>query len=518
MKAKFVDKFFTSNITAQRLLILLFIIVQASLLIGHLFYQRHYIADNAGRILRNTAILEKEHFETTLEAMRYQVRVIGNAFLLDHTVTAEKAEPFLGKELQRKWLNAVVVFDAKGDFVANQSIFPLKLALDDSILKQASFRDRPLFKALRQEDESERFFYWQSNGSDPNLVGFVLYRAVRDPGGKYLGGVVGFFSADSLESMFRRMERDGFDLGPNGAMAVFDRDSTAQLARMGAGSDAGASRYDARLKELLGFVSETAQVHDYESPMDDIPRTGVFLNLNVRKWILAVGLAKKDIFHGWYVQAFWTVLAIIALSVTQWLLVHYIRINYLQRERLAIEARHDPLTGLANRRQFDEWAKAVCSTARRHQQPLCVMALDLDFFKKINDNYGHEGGDAVLKYVGVVLPGLIRGGDIAARFGGEEFIIGLPFTELTTAVEIAERIRTTFETHGVPYNGEMIHFTSSFGVAQITADELEVNDGMQTLLSRADQALYRAKQDGRNCVRVDEGEGGEFQATKNLFM
>lgn len=496
-----------SNFTVQRILFIIFILAQAGFLLGHLLYQRTYIADNAARILRNTAILEKAHFETTLDAMRYQVRVIGNAILLNHTVAAENAGPFLTTELKRKWLNGVVVFNSKGDFVANQSIFPLQRALDESTLKLASFRERPLFKALRQDEVNERLFYWQSNGTDPNLVGFVLYRAIRDPQGGYLGGVVGFFNANSMESMFRKMEHDGFDLGQNGAMAVLDRENAIQLARMGAGSNPGPAQYDARIEPLLDYASDTAHVHEYQSPIDHIPRMGVFLNLNDHKWILAVGLAQKDIFHGWYIQAFWTVLAIVVLSLTQWLLLHYLRINALQRRRLAVEARHDPLTGLANRRHFDDWAKGACSAARRHQQPLCILALDLDFFKKINDNYGHEGGDAVLKYVGEALPGLIRGGDIAARFGGEEFIVSLPFTELAIAIEVAERIRTTFELHAVEYNGHTIHFTSSFGLVQVSADELEVSDGMQTALARADRALYRAKQSGRNRVSVD-GEGG----------
>ena len=96
------------SFTAQRALLLVLILAQAGFLIGHLMYQRAYIEGNASRILRNTTLLEKEHFETTLVAMRYQLRVIGNAILLNHTVAPDNTSSFLANELKRKWLNAAI--------------------------------------------------------------------------------------------------------------------------------------------------------------------------------------------------------------------------------------------------------------------------------------------------------------------------------------------------------------------------------------------------------------------------
>lgn len=138
------------SLAKKRALLVLLILVQASLLIGHLLYQRGYVEDNAARILRNTAILQSQQFDTSLNAMRYQMRFIGNAFLLNHTVTPENAQPFLQGELKRAWLDGVVVFDEDGDFLSSRALFPFERALDATTLAQASFRQHPLFTDFRQ--------------------------------------------------------------------------------------------------------------------------------------------------------------------------------------------------------------------------------------------------------------------------------------------------------------------------------------------------------------------------------
>lgn len=490
------------SLTTQRCLLLLFILLQVSLFVGHLAYQRNRIEDNTARILRNTALLEAKQFETSMDALRYQVRVIGNAILLNHTVTLDNVEPFLAQELKRDWLDAVIIFDANGDFVAKGGVFPLEQAIQASTLSRASFRDRLLFKDLRSEKITESLFYWQSNGLDPGIMGFVMYRAIRDPQGRYLGGIVGFFGSNGMEKLFRQMEGNGFDLGPGGVMTVLDRNTAIQLARMGAGTGSVSTHSDPRLLPLMDYASDVARAHHYLSPVDGVTRMGVFLNLNEGKWVLAVGMAKDDMLRGWYFQVFWTTLAMIILAMLQWRLLSHMRTIFVQRERLAREARQDPLTGLANRRRFDEWAKGTCNLAQRHQQPLCVMTLDLDFFKKINDSYGHDGGDAVLRCVGNVLQGLLRGSDIAARFGGEEFVVAMAHTEVELANKVAESIRASFAAQEVEFNGQQIRFTASIGLTQMTPGELEMSDGIHAALARADQALYRSKQEGRNRVTI----------------
>lgn len=490
------------SLAAKRGLLLLFIFVQTAILAGHLYYQYTYIMGEAARILRNTILLEAERFETSLDAMGYQVRLIGNALLLNHTVTSENTNRFLDEELKQDWLDGVIVFDEKGDFVAQRALFPLENALSASTIAQASFRDSPLFKQLRYSKENDSLFYWQSDGADPNLHGFVMYHAIRDIKGNFLGGVVGYFDAHSMVEIFRKLNDKGFYLGSGGAMVVLDRDNYIQLTRVGAGITEGPLHFYPYLKEVMKYSSDSAQTNQYISPVDGTSRMGVFLNLSHHKWVMAAGLAEHEILHGWYLQVFCSVMALIAIIITQWSLLNYMHANSLQRAQLVKDALRDPLTGLANRRYFDEQVRNICRVVSRQRQSLCVLNIDLDYFKRINDNFGHCGGDEVLRCVGQILPGLVRGNDIVARLGGEEFVVVMPFTEPEYAKEVAERIRINFACQEVNFHGRKIQFTASFGLAQMTPDELNASEGFQATLDRADQALYRAKREGRNRVCV----------------
>lgn len=160
----------------------------------------------------------------------------------------------------------------------------------------------------------------------------------------------------------------------------------------------------------------------------------------------------------------------------------------------------DPLTGLANRRFLSERLPLDISAALRHGRPLSLIMLDLDHFKSINDDYGHALGDQVLKAVGDILINSCRQEDLAARFGGEEFLLLLPYAGLREAESIAERIRLAISLKTVLPDGRQI--TASMGVTEFTAQ-----DTSDSFIKRADDALYRAKSSGRNrtvAVRDDE--------------
>ena len=155
----------------------------------------------------------------------------------------------------------------------------------------------------------------------------------------------------------------------------------------------------------------------------------------------------------------------------------------------------DPLTGLCNRRGFTALATASDS---QHEQ--CVIAIDIDHFKKINDLYGHDAGDAALVRLASLLRQACRTGDVVSRFGGEEFILLLPHTTLADAAGIAERIRETVSATTFPFAGTM---TISAGVASLT----EEGSDRESLIRRADEALYKAKAAGRNRVIMARPEG-----------
>jgi len=158
-------------------------------------------------------------------------------------------------------------------------------------------------------------------------------------------------------------------------------------------------------------------------------------------------------------------------------------------EEQASEARIDALTGLANRRAVEEILAAEISRAQRFTHELAVVLLDLDRFKEINDSFGHAAGDAMLREVSRLLISLARQGDTVARWGGEEFLVVLPETDLAGAQRFAERLRRTIESHAV---GEM-KTSASCGVSTMLPE-----DSVDELLGAADKAMYEAKANGRN--------------------
>jgi len=167
-------------------------------------------------------------------------------------------------------------------------------------------------------------------------------------------------------------------------------------------------------------------------------------------------------------------------------------------EEVTRRARTDPLTGLANRRHFDEQLRRVVAETDRFGGTCSLILADLDHFKNVNDQHGHDAGDAVLRHVALVLGEGVRTVDLCARYGGEEIAILLPQTSQTGAVELAERLRITLESRPTTHNGQKLPVTASFGVATYP---VPVPYGDWLLLA-ADKALYEAKAAGRNCVKV----------------
>lgn len=165
---------------------------------------------------------------------------------------------------------------------------------------------------------------------------------------------------------------------------------------------------------------------------------------------------------------------------------------------LTQKAHYDQLTGLVNRRFMDELLVNEIERCRRYRSPMTVLLLDIDHFKSINDTFGHDAGDRVLETVASRLKGTVRSVDSVARWGGEEFIVMVAETDLSSALVVGENIRKTVERGEYALNRPV---TVSVGVSEFKKD-----DTVDSLLKRADVALYRAKERGRNQVVASELE------------
>ena len=160
----------------------------------------------------------------------------------------------------------------------------------------------------------------------------------------------------------------------------------------------------------------------------------------------------------------------------------------------------DALTNLNNRRQFEHRLGQEIATTKRQNNPLCAMMIDIDFFKKVNDTYGHASGDAVLRGVASIIKSALRESDIPSRYGGEEFAVLLPYTHIQEAKIVGERLRKAIESSPIPVSIEdsdikSINVTISMGLAEFNNKETG-----EELFERADKALYEAKESGRNRV------------------
>ena len=176
--------------------------------------------------------------------------------------------------------------------------------------------------------------------------------------------------------------------------------------------------------------------------------------------------------------------------------------NAVNRERLRLAGLTDSLTGLYNRRHLQHRLAQEVVRSQRYGQALSCLFVDADHFKRINDKYGHAAGDQVLIALAQRLRARLRGSDLPTRYGGEEFAVLLPETDLPNALLLAEQIRATIASGGIAVTPDQtIDVTVSIGVSELDLETQAVNPG-EAMLRVADEAVYLAKADGRNCVRT----------------
>lgn len=250
------------------------------------------------------------------------------------------------------------------------------------------------------------------------------------------------------------------------------------------------------------FISPT-------SPIDRVARLVGHAKLKGLPLSIVVTTPLADILAPWHQQLALVSVALFLVTLSGiFFSVHLANASRLQETYAAtIEemAMRDPLTGIANRRQFFDAGAGEFSRSQRNRHALSVMMLDLDHFKNINDHWGHPSGDIVLRHIAGIVAGSLRRQDTVGRLGGEEFAVILPETDAPEARIIAERIRSAVEatTSMRAENGDTMTITVSVGLATM-AIAGTAPESFDALLSRADQRLYRAKAQGRNRVIDDD--------------
>ncbi|MFV3126004.1 two-component regulator propeller domain-containing protein [Niveispirillum sp. KHB5.9] len=244
-------------------------------------------------------------------------------------------------------------------------------------------------------------------------------------------------------------------------------------------------------------------------------------------WVAADRMVTIDVLPAWYQTGLARVGAVLAVLAILGLVIQA-RTAALRRQRRWLEqlvaqrtqdlvnanaelarlASTDGLTGLLNRRRFEEMGLAEIDRAQRYGRPFSLLLVDLDHFKLVNDNHGHNAGDAVLRAAAQRVLNAVRTTDVVARYGGEELAVLLPETEEAEAQVVAERIRQSIGGRPIDFDGMPIPVTASVGGAQYSAGD----DSLAILVGRTDVALYRAKQGGRDRVQFSE-RGGTMGCT-----
>lgn len=199
-------------------------------------------------------------------------------------------------------------------------------------------------------------------------------------------------------------------------------------------------------------------------------------------------------------------LFIVTMVLLTWLIIRLVFKLYKRlskaEEKLKELLNTDALTGLSNRRSVVGGLYEEVERARRYKRPLGCIMIDIDHFKKINDTYGHQAGDEVLRVIGEIMKSIFRNSDLTGRYGGEEFIVLLPETDIEGTMAAAEKIRAEVENAEIVIaEKEVIRMTSSFGVSCLCEDDdMPLEKKAADLVGRADKALYKAKAEGRNRV------------------
>jgi len=371
------------------------------------------------------------------------------------------------------------------------------IAVDSAsaVPRAGNFTDRSWFFVHRDSPDVGLYISppYQSRlrGGDWSIA---FSRRVNHADGSFAGVVMGAMRIEYFRELL-----SGLNMGEHGAITLFHVDGSVLMRNPERPGMIGRS-----LKETANFRRFIGQPDKWffgTASLDAEQRLYVYRKFESIPLVISVGPAARDIYAAWYRRAaivggFAVLLALLLLGAA-WVMAAEFRYRLQIETNLQLLSRTDGLTGLSNRRTLDEALERECRRTRRTGAPLALLFIDVDYFKKFNDYYGHQAGDDTLAAVAQTVGTAVRRpGDIAARYGGEEFVVILPDTDLDGALAVADVIHQGMRGRAIPHQPSELGVVSvSIGIACHPG-----GDGLDaaTLLKAADEALYAAKAGGRN--------------------
>ena len=381
-------------------------------------------------------------------------------------------------------------------------------------VKPVDLSDREHFRVHHDNPQEDRLFISKPVLGRVSKQWTIQFTRPIHQNGEFAGVLVLSMPTSFFADYYQQI-----NVGPNGTIALVGIDRSLRAIASGTPIPGRYGRF--KVPEDRPYFDPKAPAHGYYegvSSIDGEYRLGAYRRLPAEGVVVVVLLAPKDFMASFHERKGLLIASagIISLLLSAVALLVFVLSNrYFQstdRLRLAHEqltqlANTDVLTGVSSRRSFLADLEAELARARRHNEDLGLLMLDIDHFKRVNDLYGHPIGDAVLKQFTAICASMLRAHDLFGRLGGEEFAIALPHTDPDGARRVAEKIRMAIEQAPLSTAAGDITITVSIGVAQTHAGRHEIDQ----LIALADKALYNAKHGGRNQVRVgrpeDEAEG-----------
>lgn len=383
------------------------------------------------------------------------------------------------KEIQQKY-NAFTAF-----FVSDKT---LNYYYPDGILKkvrQDSPRDDWYFRVRNMEEDYE-INVDVDMGHDDALTIFINYR-VYDYQGNFIGATGVGLNVFAVRTMIREYQEQY-------GCTIHFVDAQGSVTLHG---ELDENRVN-KLSEIKGIEKIEESILKSEATTYKYKYDGNLIHLYVRyipefDWYLLVGQSEEKTVANIYRTLLLNILFLVIITVVVLLLTTRVIMRY--NRRLERMARLDRLTGASNRYAFDELIPVLIQDVQNNNVPFSIILIDLDYFKTINDEYGHAAGDRFLSAISEEISRTIRDNDILFRWGGEEFLVVLQKCTLENAIVVAEKIRKGISEKVIECEGKDLSITASMGVAEFVPGE-----PMDSMIQRADSLLYKAKEKGRNCV------------------